>query len=465
MEKQTTIRKSVSLEGIGLHTGNSSTITFKPAEADYGYKFVRTDLPEIIEIEAVTDNVVDLSRGTTIGVGESRVHTIEHVLAALVGLGIDNCKIELTSNEPPVGDGSSTPFVNVLLEAGIKELDAEKEYYFISETIRYTNEETGNDLVALPLEDYRVTVMVDYANPALGSQHTGLFNLKKEFVTEFAPARTFCFLHEVLNLYKNGLIKGGSLESAIVIIDKELENGEMEEIIKAFKLSEEPSMGDNGILDNRELRFKNEPARHKLLDVIGDLALVGVPIKAQILAARPGHRSNYEFAKLIRESYLEKKKNDKYMVQKQKAKLFDIQQIMEILPHRYPFLLVDRITEFDANTNTIIGYKNVSINEPYFNGHFPNKPIMPGVLILEAMAQTGGILIFQTQGDAVKNKIAFFATINNAKFRRPVVPGDQLVFEVKLASKKFSIFQFEAKAYVLGKLVAEAELQASLVDK
>ncbi len=465
MEKQTTIRKPVSLEGIGLHTGNSSTITFKPAEADYGYKFVRTDLPEIIEIEAVTDNVVDLSRGTTIGIGEARVHTIEHVLASLVGLGIDNCKIELTSNEPPVGDGSSMPFVSVLLEAGIKELDAEKEYYFISETIRYTNEETGNDLVALPLEDYRVTVMVDYANPALGSQHTGLFNLKKEFVTEFAPARTFCFLHEVLNLYKNGLIKGGSLESAIVIIDKELENGEMEEIIKAFKLSEEPIMGNNGILDNRELRFKNEPARHKLLDVIGDLALVGVPIKAQILAARPGHRSNYEFAKLIRESYLEKKKNDKYMVQKQKAKLFDIQQIMEILPHRYPFLLVDRITEFDANTNTIIGYKNVSINEPYFNGHFPNKPIMPGVLILEAMAQTGGILIFQTQGDAVKNKIAFFATINNAKFRRPVVPGDQLVFEVKLASKKFSIFQFEAKAYVLGKLVAEAELQASLVDK
>lgn len=465
MEKQTTIKKSVSLEGIGLHTGNISTITFNPAEADYGYKFIRVDLPEIIEIEAITDNVVDLSRGTTIGVGEARVHTIEHVLASLVGLGIDNCKIELTANEPPVGDGSSMPFVSVLLEAGIKELDAVKEYFFINETIRYTNEETGNDLVALPLEDYRVTVMVDYANPALGSQHTGLFNLKKEFVTEFAPARTFCFLHEVLNLHKNGLIKGGSLESAIVIIDRELEEGEMDEIITAFKLDEEPILGDNGILNNKDLRYKNEPARHKLLDVIGDLALVGVPIKAQILAARPGHRSNYEFAKIIRASYLEKKKNDKYMVHKQKAKLFDIQQIMEILPHRFPFLLVDRITEFDSNTNTIIGYKNVTINEPFFNGHFPGKPIMPGVLILEAMAQTGGILIFQTQGEAVKNKIAFFATINNAKFRRPVLPGDQLVFEVKLASKKFNIFQFEAKAYVLGKLVAEAELQASLVDK
>jgi UDP-3-O-[3-hydroxymyristoyl] N-acetylglucosamine deacetylase/3-hydroxyacyl-[acyl-carrier-protein] dehydratase len=465
MEKQTTIRKSVSFEGIGLHTGNLSTITFNPAEADYGYKFIRKDLPEIIEIEAVTDNVIDLSRGTTIGKNESIVHTIEHVLASLVGLGIDNCKIELTANEPPVGDGSAMPFVTVLLEAGIKELEAEKEYFYISETIRYTNEDKGNDLVALPLEDYRVTVMVDYANPALGSQHTGLFNLKKEFVNEFAPARTFCFLHEVLKLRKDGLIKGGSLENALVILDRDLEEGEMSEIIDAFKLLEEPALGDNGILDNRELRFKNEPARHKLLDVIGDLALVGVSIKAQILAARPGHRSNYEFAKLIREQYLEKKKNDKYLVNKQKAKLFDIQQIMEILPHRYPFLLVDRITEYDDSTKTIIGYKNVSINEPYFNGHFPGKPIMPGVLILEAMAQTGGILIFQTQGDAVKNKIAFFATINNAKFRRPVLPGDQLVFEVRLASKKFNIFQFDAKAYVLGKLVAEAELQASLVDK
>lgn len=465
LEKQTTIKNSVSLEGIGLHTGNLSRITFLPAPADYGYRFVRTDLDEQIEIPALVDFVVDLSRGTTIGIGEVKVHTVEHVLASLAGLGIDNCKIELTANEPPVIDGSSIPYVNILLQAGIQLLEADRKYLVVEETVQYKNEEKGVEIVALPHEEYRLTVLVDYSIPALGSQHTGLFNFESEFVKEFAPARTFCFLTEVLALHRSGLIKGGSLESALVIVDKELSDEELIEIQTIFKLDSIPRPGDNGILENRSLRFNNEPARHKLLDLIGDLTLVGVPFKAQILAARPGHASNFEFAKKLREHYLKINKLKKYEVNKAGNVIFDINQIMEILPHRYPFLLVDRITHYFDDTQTIIGYKNVTMNEPFFAGHFPSKPVMPGVLILEAMAQTGGILILKTQGDKVKGKIAFFSSVNNAKFRKPVIPGDQLVMEVRLSGKKFNIFHFEAKALVQGQVVCEAELSAALVDK
>lgn len=465
MERQTTIKSPVSLEGIGLHTGNLSKITFQPAQADYGYRFVRLDIDETLEVEALTDNVIDLSRGTTIGKDNVQIHTVEHVLASLVGLGIDNCRIELTTNEPPVGDGSSAPFVEILRNAGIKELEADREYFEIEENIRYTNDDTNNDLVALPMSDYRLTVLVDYDNPALGSQHTGIFDFQKEFVREFAPARTFCFLNEVLALHKQGLIKGGSLDSALVIVDKKPDEEELLKIKEVFKLEKAPAPGDNGILDNRALRFKNEIARHKLLDLIGDLALVGVRIKGQILAARPGHKSNYEFAKLLRAKYLEMKGNLKYYPNKKAEINMDVNDIMKVLPHRYPFLLLDRITHYDHSTLTIVGYKNVTINEDFFNGHFPNKPILPGVLILEAMAQTGGLLILKSQGDSVIGKLALFSTINNAKFRKPVVPGDQLVFEVSLTSKKFNIFAFKAKAFVLGNLVAEAELQAALVDK
>jgi UDP-3-O-[3-hydroxymyristoyl] N-acetylglucosamine deacetylase/3-hydroxyacyl-[acyl-carrier-protein] dehydratase len=464
MERQTTIKTIASYEGIGLHTGNLTKITFLPAEPNYGYKFIRVDVDSNVEIHAIIDNVSDLSRGTTIAFNGIEVHTVEHVLSALVGLGIDNCRIELDGNEPPVGDGSAMPYVDVLLKAGIKELNQEREYFVIEENIRYTNDAHGNDLVALPLEDYRLTVMVDYANPALGSQHTGLFNFQ-EFVKEFAPARTFCFLNEVLALHEQGLIKGGSLDSAIVIVDNNPSELELNKIKEAFHLDKLPVLGENGILDNRELRFKNEFARHKLLDLIGDLALAGVKIKAQVLAARPGHKSNYEFAKKIRAAYLERKKNEKYYPNKRQNVNLDINEIMEVLPHRYPFLLVDRITSYDDETKTIVGYKNITINEPEFMGHFPNKPIFPGVLILEAMAQTGGLLIMKIIGEEAKNKLAFFSSVNNAKFRKPVIPGDQLVFEIVLTNKKFNIFNFKAKAFVLGQLVAEADLQAALVDK
>lgn len=463
MEKQRTLQKSVAFSGIGLHTGNPSTITFHPAPANYGYVFVRTDLDTPIEIPALVDYVVDLSRGTTLGINGVRVHTVEHVLAALAGLQIDNCRIELNANEPPVIDGSSLHYVNALLEAGIKELDAVREYFVVDETIRYTNEDKHVDIVALPNNDYRITVMIDYFNPALGSQHTGMFDLEKEFVSEFAPARTFCFLTEVMALHKQGLIKGGSLDSAIVIIDRSMDKDELGELKSIFRLNGVPNLGENGILNGTDLRFKNEPARHKLLDMIGDLALIGVPIKAQVLAARPGHASNIEFGKLIREKYLENKGKGKKVITVEK-KILDINDIMKILPHRYPFLLIDRIVAIDDENNIIVGLKNVTINEPFFGGHFPEKPVMPGVLILEALAQTGGLMITR-KVENIDTKLAYFMGIKNAKFRRPVFPGDQLIMEVKLISKRLNAFMFEGKATVDGQIVAEAEFQAALVDK
>ncbi len=463
MEKQRTINKSVSMSGIGLHTGNQCNITFHPAPENYGYMFVRADLNPPVEVPALVDYVVDLSRGTTLGLGDVKVHTVEHVLAALAGLKIDNCRIELSSNEPPVIDGSSIHYVNALLEAGIKNQDAERKYFVVDETVSYNNEAKQVDIVALPTDNFRITVMVDYFNPALGSQHSGLFDLDKEFVSEFAPARTFCFLTEVVSLYRNGLIKGGSLDSAIVINDKDMTESELNELKDLFKLDSPPIMGSNGILDGVELRYKNEPARHKLLDMIGDLALVGVPIKAQILAARPGHASNIEFGKKLRKLYLDDlaKNKDK---SKNSIAYYDINKILSLLPHKYPFLLIDKVISYDEVDDVIVGLKNVTINEEFFNGHFPNKPVMPGMLILESLAQTGGLILFN-KFDNLQNKLAFFIGVSNAKFRRAVIPGDQLILEVKLVSKRLNIFTFLGKAYVDNHLAAEAEFQAALVDK
>ncbi len=462
-QKQRTIAKSVSLSGIGIHSGEETTITFHPAPVNYGYRFVRTDLPEPIEIPALVDYVVDLSRGTTLGIDGVRVLTVEHVLAALVGLRIDNCRIELLGKEPPVIDGSSLPYAEKLLEAGIVEQDTEREYFVIDETIRYTNEEKGVDIVALPTDDYRITVMIDYNIPALGSQHTGVFDLEKEFLTEFAPARTFCFLTEVESLYKQGLIKGGNLNNAIVIIDKEIDDEQLNYLKDLLQLDFVPKISSNGILNGTPLRFKNEPARHKLLDMLGDLALIGVPIKAQILAARPGHASNIEFAKKIRSLYLKKLPFLKLQSKKGKDALMDIYSLMKIMPHRYPFLLIDRILKIDTDTNTIIGVKNVTINEPFFVGHFPEKPVMPGVLIIEAMAQTGGLMLLNSV-DA-STKLLLFMGIDNAKFRKPVIPGDQMIMKVQMTGKKFNTYRFHAEATVNGQIVAEADLQAALVDR
>jgi UDP-3-O-[3-hydroxymyristoyl] N-acetylglucosamine deacetylase / 3-hydroxyacyl-[acyl-carrier-protein] dehydratase len=463
LELQRTIAKPVSLSGIGLHTGTSCTMTFKPAPENYGLRFVRVDLGGNPEIPAIADNVVDVSRGTTLGIGEAKVHTVEHVLAAIVGLQIDNIIIELDGIEPPVGDGSSIPYVEKLLDAGFVQQEAPKDYLIIDETVMYHDEDNQVDIVALPLDGYRATVMVDYQNPALGSQHTGLFDLEKEFVSEFAPARTFCFLSEVEQLANVGLIKGGDIDNAVVIVDRNSEDDELEKLRKKLGIKEKVTIGKNGILNNKELRFKNEPVRHKLLDLLGDLALIGAPIKAQVLAARPGHRSNVEFAKQIRKLYQQKKIVKKYQFVKKEGVVFDIEAIHRILPHRYPFLLVDKIIHLEMDKK-VIGVKSVTVNEPYFQGHFPGHPIMPGVLIIESMAQTGGILLLNSFPNP-EEKLVLFMQINNAKFRKPVAPGDELYLEIELTNKKSKVVVMSGKAFVNNNLVAEADFMAAIVDR
>ncbi|OGU76091.1 MAG: UDP-3-O-[3-hydroxymyristoyl] N-acetylglucosamine deacetylase [Ignavibacteria bacterium RBG_16_34_14] len=463
LELQRTINKPVTMSGIGLHTGTECTMTFKPAPENYGIRFVRVDLGGSPEIPATADNVVDVSRGTTLGVGEAKVHTVEHVLAAIVGLQIDNIIIELNGIEPPVGDGSSLQYVEALKSAEFVQQSEPKDYLIIDEAVIYHDEKKQIDIVALPLDNYRVSVMVDYQNPALGSQHTGLFDLDKEFVSEFAPARTFCFLSEVEELADQGLIKGGDIDNAVVIVDRKPTPSELEKIRSKLGIEEKLSVGENGILNNKELRFRNEPVRHKLLDLLGDLALIGAPLKAQILAARPGHRANVEFAKQIRKLYQQKKLVKKYQFVKKEGVVFDINAIQRILPHRYPFLMVDKIIVLELDKR-VVGVKSVTINEPFFQGHFPGQPIMPGVLIIEAMAQTSGILILNSLPDFNK-KLVYFMQINNAKFRRPVMPGDQLFLEIQLVSKKTKIFLMKGKAIVNDKVVAEADFMAGVVDR
>jgi UDP-3-O-[3-hydroxymyristoyl] N-acetylglucosamine deacetylase/3-hydroxyacyl-[acyl-carrier-protein] dehydratase len=463
LELQRTISKPISISGIGLHTGTECTMTFKPAPINSGIKFIRVDLGGNPEIPAIADNVVDVSRGTTIGIGEAKVHTVEHVLAAIAGLQIDNISVELDGIEPPVIDGSAMPYVKALQDAGIEEQDAPKDYLIIEETVAFSDESRQVDIVALPLDKYRLTVMVDYQNPALGSQHTGLFDMDKEFVNEFASARTFCFLSEVEALADQGLIKGGDLDNAVVIVDHKLNQNELDDLGKRIGLKQKFALGDDGILNNKKLRYRNEPVRHKLLDLIGDLALIGVPIKAQILAARPGHKANVEFAKQVRKLYQQKKLVKKFQFVKKEGVVFDINAIERILPHRYPFLLVDKIIHLEIEKK-VIGVKSVTYNEPFFQGHFPGQPVMPGVLIIESMAQTGGILLLNSLPD-FKEKLVYFMQINNAKFRKTVVPGDQLFIEVELLQKKSKIFTMAGKVFVNDVLVAEADFMAGVVDR
>jgi len=467
LEKQRTISNSVTLSGVGLHTGNKSNMTFKPAPVNTGIRFKRTDLQGSPEIPADIDHVIDISRGTTIAKDGAEVHTVEHVLAAIMGCEIDNILVELDSNEPPIMDGSAKDYVETLKRAGIADQDAKRDYLVIEDTVHYHDEKNNVDIVALPLkDDFRISVMIDFNNPALGVQHTGLFNLQKEFENEFAPSRTFCFLSEIEMLREQGLIKGGDLNNAIVIVDKDSTDGELDKIKKKIGIEDSIILGSSGILNNKTLRYKNEPARHKLLDLIGDLALIGAPVKGQILAARPGHRANVEFTKMLRKLYLQKKIEKKFQIMKSENCVFDIEAILEIMPHRYPFLLVDRIIDIDMGKK-IIGIKNVTYNEPFFAGHFPNKRVMPGVLIVEAMAQCGFILVLNSIDDPA-NKMAYFASIEKVKFRKPVIPGDQLVFEMYLLSFKRGICKIAGKAYkdfVGGELVCEGEFMAAIIDK
>jgi len=390
VENQRTIKKEIYLEGVGLHTGNNTRITFRPAPPDSGVTFVRTDIPGSPAVIADIDHVVDISRGTTLAKGKAKVHTVEHVLAALAGLQIDNMIIELNANEPPVGDGSAKIFVDKILEAGIENQDAERQYLEIDTPLSYSEPDRAVDIVVTPSDTLRITFMIDYKNPALGTQYTTLIDLDKEFVKDYAPSRTFCFLSEVEMLKSQGLIKGGGLETAIVIYDSDRGQDEVERIRNALDLKDEAFVGKTGIINDIPLRFPNEPVRHKALDLLGDMFLIGVPIKGHILAARSGHKANVALVKKIRALYKKKKLIGKYQ-KSNSSPAIDINGIMEIMPHRYPFLLIDKILELEPEKR-VVALKNVTINEPFFQGHFPDHPIMPGVLIMEALAQAGGVI-------------------------------------------------------------------------
>ena len=459
--KQHTITKSVTLSGVGLHTGVQTTMTFLPAKQNHGIKFQRIDLPGSPIIDADCDNVVDVSRGTTIEQSGARISTIEHTLAALVGLELDNVLIEVDGPEAPIMDGSSLPFVQVLKEAGAEEQNALRDFYEVQDSIFYRETSRNVEIAALPLDDYRVTVMIDYNSPVLGSQHASITNIR-QFEKEIASCRTFCFLHELEMLYKNNLIRGGDLNNAIVIVDRVVEEYELEHIAKMLN-KPKVEVKKEGILNNIELRYNNEPARHKLLDIIGDLALAGRPLKAQILAARPGHAANVAFAKKLKKAMAESDKKGIPRYNPSLPPVMDIKQITKFLPHRYPFLLIDKIIYLDRET--VSGVKNVSMNEPFFQGHFPGNPVMPGVLIVEAMAQIGGILVLNTVPDP-ENYLTLFLGINDVRFRKIVSPGDSLVMQCDLlAPIKRGIAKMYGRAYVGNTLVCEGTMTASIVRK
>lgn len=459
--KQHTIKEPVSVEGVGLHTGLSCTMTFMPAPPNHGIKFQRVDLPEKPIIDADVDNVVDLSRGTTIEQHGARVGTIEHTLAALVGLQIDNVLIEINAPEAPIMDGSSRMFVEAINKVGTQEQSALRNFLEVEESIFFRDPARQVEIAALPLDTYRVTVMVDYNSPVLGSQHASLNDIT-EFTNEIASSRTFCFLHELEMLHKNNLVRGGDLNNAIVIVDRVVEDHELESLAKLFN-KPKIEVKKEGILNNIDLRHKNEPARHKLLDVMGDLALVGRPIKAQILAARPGHAANVAFAKKLKRmgENAGGKKAPKY--DPSLPPVMDIAAISRTLKHRYPFALLDKVIHLDETSVT--GVKNVTINEPFFQGHFPDNPVMPGVLQVEAMAQTGGILVLSTVPDP-DNYWTYFLSIDSCKFRKMVIPGDTIIFHCRLLDPiKRGIARMQGMAYVGKTLVCESIMTARIVKK
>jgi UDP-3-O-[3-hydroxymyristoyl] N-acetylglucosamine deacetylase/3-hydroxyacyl-[acyl-carrier-protein] dehydratase len=458
--KQRTIKTDISVSGFGLHTGQPVTMTFKSAPENHGYKFKRIDVDSQPIIDADVDNVTDTSRGTNLSQNGASVNTVEHVLAALVGLEVDNVLMELDGPEIPIMDGSSIKFVEAIEEAGFKEQAADREYYNIPHNIHYSEPERKVEMVAMPLDDYRFTCMIDYNSPVLGSQHAAITTLS-EFKKEISSSRTFCFLHELEALVKDNLIKGGDLNNAIVVVDKQVNKDELKHLAKLFN-REDIDVAREGILNNIELRHQNEPARHKLLDMIGDLALVGVPLRGHIMAARPGHAANIAFAKKIKA--LIKKERSKKHVQiynPNTPPVYDTVQIMNMLPHRPPFLLIDKILELTKTY--VVGVKCVTINEPFFVGHFPGAPIMPGVLQVEAMVQTGGILVLNTVPDP-ENYLTLFLKIENARFKDKVVPGDTLIFRCDLlAPIRRGIAVMKGIGMVGERIVVEAELMAQIV--
>ena len=457
MTKQHTIGKSVSLTGVGLHTGVLAKVTFNPAPENYGIRFVRTDLESKPEIIADIDNVVDLARGTTIGNGDVRVYSIEHVMATFNGLHIDNCRVEVEAQEIPLMDGSALPYTDLVQEAGIVGQKAEREYINITEPIMYVNGDVA--LGIFPLDHFRLTLEIDYNYPALGAQYTTLFSLdSSEFEKDFAPSRTFCFLSEIEKLREQGLIKGGTLDSALVVQDVELTREHIDYMRRLFAYKGPIEPGENGFLNNTKLRFYNEPCRHKAMDLIGDLYLLGKPLNAHIIGARTGHAANIASAKKIRE-FLKNKETTPSASPAKKGISLSHEEILKILPHRYPFLLVDSVEELIPN-EFIRAVKNVSFNDNFFTGHFPDNPTMPGVLMVEAMAQAGGIMGLYSSKEGEGNNSVLFLGIDRARFRGIVRPGDQLRMEIKMKKFRRGTGQFEGKCYVGEKLVCEAELLA-----
>jgi UDP-3-O-[3-hydroxymyristoyl] N-acetylglucosamine deacetylase/3-hydroxyacyl-[acyl-carrier-protein] dehydratase len=460
---QRTIKQAGSISGTGLHTGNDCKLTFVPAPPGYGYKFVRTDVESSPEIPALLENVVDVMRGTTIGIGKVMVHTVEHVLSAMAGLGIDNVRVELTADEPPVMDGSSISFVELLQKCGIEEQPAIQEVLTLDDVVAYRDSVKAIDIVVVPSDRFRVTYMIDYAYKGIGTQYTSLYSLDDEYVSEFASARTFCLLSELQHLSHAGLIKGGALDNALVILDHQMSEEEVDELRSVLNFQGDVPESTTGILGNVKQRFTNELVRHKTLDLIGDLALLGLPVQAHVMCARAGHGAHVELVKLLRKELTKQQLKKKYQTGTTQNFVFDINAIKRILPHRYPFLFVDRILELVPGER-VVGLKNVSGDEPFFEGHFPGRPIMPGVLIVEALGQCGGVLLLNTMA-IPEEKLVFFTGLDAVKFRRTVVPGDQLILKVEMNFFKRGLCRMKGQAFVDDQLAAEAEMQAVVVDR
>jgi len=459
---QQTLKGPVTLQGVGLHTGEKVTMTIKPANPGYGIRFMRVDLPDRPIVKADVDFVVDTSRGTTIEYNGARVSTIEHTLAAMVGLGVDNALIELDGPEVPIMDGSARMFMEAIDSVGVLEQEAKRIVYSIDTNIHYYDPVKNVDMLAVPSTEYQITTLIDFNSPVLGTQHATLKHLS-EFRKEIGPCRTFCFLHELEYLLDNNLIKGGDLSNAIVVVDKIVSQDELNHLAKIFN-KQKIEVKQEGILNNVQLHFTNEPSRHKLLDVVGDLALVGNSIKAHIIASRPGHATNVEFAKKIKQ-YIKKNKHlsDIPHYDPSQEAIYDITHITKALPHKFPFLFVDKIIEL--SDNHVVGIKNVTFNEHFFQGHFPGNPVMPGVLQIEALAQTGGILALNNIKDP-ENYDTYFLKIDKVRFKQLVRPGDTLILKLELLNPiRRGICEMKGTAYVGNKLATEAELVAQIVRK